>query len=147
MIEKMMDENNNEEDRPQDKIYSKNIMSEMISTLSHKMENNNFKPFPFEQLKQKKEPEKTAVAIAYEPGEKAPKILATGKGQVAEKIIEKAKESQVPTYKDNKLASTLSKLQIGDMIPPELYEVVAEIVVFVDDMDRMKAKIDQAGVK
>ena len=41
MIEKMMDENNNEEDRPQDKIYSKNIMSEMISTLSHKMENNN----------------------------------------------------------------------------------------------------------
>ena len=107
------------------------------------MENNNFKPFPFEQLKQKKEPEKTAVAIAYEPGEKAPKILATGKGQVAEKI----KESQVPTYKDNKLASTLSKLQIGDMIPPELYEVVAEILVFVDDMDRMKAKIDQAGVK
>ena len=105
------------------------------------MENNNFKPFPFEQLKQKKEPEKTAVAIAYEPGEKAPKIL------VAEKIIEKAKESQVPTYKDNKLASTLSKLQIGDMIPPELYEVVAEILVFVDDMDRMKAKIDQAGVK
>ena len=107
------------------------------------MENNNFKPFPFEQLKQKKEPEKTAVAIAYEPGEKAPKILATGKGQEAEK----AKESQVPTYKDNKLSSTLSKLQIGDMIPPELYEVVAEILVFVDDMDRMKAKIDQAGVK
>ena len=111
------------------------------------MENNNFKPFPFEQLKQKKEPEKTAVAIAYEPGEKAPKILATGKGQVAEKIIEKAKESQVPTYKDNKLASTLSKLQIGDMIPPELYEVVAEILVFVDDMDRMKAKIDKVGTE
>ena len=41
MIEKMMDENNEEEDRPQDKIYSKNIMSEMISTLSNKMENNN----------------------------------------------------------------------------------------------------------
>ena len=41
MIEKMMDENNDEEDRPKDKIYSKNIMSEMISTLSNKMENNN----------------------------------------------------------------------------------------------------------
>ena len=41
MIEKMMDEDNEEEDRPQDKIYSKNIMSEMISTLSNKMENNN----------------------------------------------------------------------------------------------------------
>lgn len=55
------------------------------------MENNNFKPFPFERLKQKKEPEKTAVAIAYEPGEKAPKILATGKGQVAEKLLKKQK--------------------------------------------------------
>ena len=86
--------------------------------------------------------EKTAVAIEYVPGEAAPKILATGKGQVAEKIIEKAKESNVPLYKDNKLADTLSRLQIGDMIPPELYEVVAEILVFVDDMDTMKAKID-----
>ena len=110
------------------------------------MEENQFKPFQFSKLNEKKETEKTAVAIAYEPGEKAPKILATGKGQVAEKIIETAKENQVPTYKDNKLASTLSKLQIGDMIPPELYEVVAEILVFVDDMDRMKAKLDHAGV-
>ena len=86
--------------------------------------------------------EKTAVAIAYEPGENAPKILATGKGEVAEKIIEKAKENDVPLYKDNKLADTLSKLKIGDAIPPELYEVVAEILVFVDNMDRLKAKID-----
>ena len=87
--------------------------------------------------------DKTAVAVAYEPGEEAPKILATGKGQVAEKIIEKAKESQVPLYKDNKLADTLSKLKIGDQIPPELYEVVAEVLVFVDDMDKMKAKLDR----
>lgn len=86
--------------------------------------------------------EKTAVAVAYEPGESAPKILATGKGEVAEKIIEKAKENDVPLYKDNKLADTLSKLKIGDAIPPELYEVVAEILVFVDDMDRLKAKLD-----
>lgn len=99
----------------------------------------------FRPLFKRDEKEKTAVAIAYEPGDRAPKILATGKGQVAEKIIEKAKESDVPLYKDNKLADTLSKLQIGDMIPPELYEVVAEILVFVDDMDRMKAKI--SGMK
>ncbi len=86
--------------------------------------------------------DKTAVAVAYEPGDKAPKILATGKGAVADKIIEKAKENDVPLYKDNKLADTLSKLKIGDAIPPELYEVVAEILVFVDDMDRLKAKLD-----
>ena len=109
------------------------------------MAENGFKPFQFSQLNQKKknDADKTAVAISYEPGEAAPKILATGKGKVAEKIIETAKENKVPTYKDNKLASALSKLQIGDMIPPELYEVVAEILVFVDDMDRMKAKLDQ----
>ena len=86
--------------------------------------------------------EKTAVAISYDIDDAAPKILATGKGAVSEKIIQKAKESDVPLYKDNKLANTLSKLQIGDMIPPELYEVVAEILVFVDDMDKLKAKVD-----
>lgn len=90
---------------------------------------------------------KTAVAVAYEPGDRAPKILATGKGEVAEKIIQKAKENDVPLYKDNKLADTLSKLKIGDAIPPELYEVVAEILVFVDDMDRLKAKLDGKAKK
>ena len=85
---------------------------------------------------------KTAVAVAYEPGDKAPKILASGKGEIAEKIIEKAKETDIPFYKDNKRAETLSKLEIGDTIPPELYEVVAEILVFVDAMDKIKAKMD-----
>ena len=80
---------------------------------------------------------KTAVAIEYVPGEAAPKILATGKGVIADK------ESNVPTYKDDKLADTLSRLKIGDMIPTELYEVVAEILVFVNDLDNLKAKIDQ----
>lgn len=84
---------------------------------------------------------KTAVALSYDPGDLAPKILATGKGELAEKIIEKGKENKVPLYKDNKLADTLSKLEIGDTIPPELYDVVAEILVFVDDMDRLRAKI------
>lgn len=63
------------------------------------------------------------------------------KGVLAEKIIEKAKESDVPIYEDSKLANTLSKLELGDMIPPELYEVVAEILVFVDDCDKMKSKV------
>ena len=90
-------------------------------------------------MERQKEKVKTAVAIAYEPGEEAPKILATGKGLIAERIIEKAED--VPFYKDSKLAATLSKLEIGDMIPPELYEVVAEILVFVDKMDRLKDKL------
>ncbi len=90
---------------------------------------------------------KTAVALAYDPGDVAPKILATGKGYMAEKLIEEAKANKVPFYKDNKLAETLSKLEIGDAIPPDLYEVVAQILVFVDGMDKVKAKLDAAGYK
>lgn len=93
-----------------------------------------------------KEKSKTAVAVAYEPGDVAPKILAAGKGAVADRIIEKAKENDIPFYQDDKLAETLSKLEIGDTIPPELYEVVAEILVFVDDMDRMKGKLKDSGL-
>lgn len=94
-----------------------------------------------------KEPkEKTAVALAYEPGDDAPKILATGKGHMAERIIEQAKASDVPFYKDSALAETLSALEIGDAIPPELYEVVAQILVFVDGMDKVKAKLDAHGM-
>ena len=82
---------------------------------------------------------KVSVALEYVPGEEAPKIIASGKGVLAEKIIERAKEADVPVYEDSKLANTLSKLEIGDMIPPELYSVVAEILVFVDDMDRLRS--------
>jgi len=87
---------------------------------------------------------KTAVALGYEPTEGAPKILAAGKGAVAQRIAEKGVESDVPFYKDSTLAETLSGLEIGDMIPVELYDVVAEILVFVDEMDRIKAKLDRA---
>lgn len=88
-----------------------------------------------------KEKIKSAVALEYNPDEEAPKIIASGKGLLAEKIIEKAKESQVPIHEDAKLAGTLSKLEIGDMIPPELYEAVAEVLVFVDAMDKIKSKM------
>ena len=89
-----------------------------------------------------KEKRKQAIALEYSPGDEAPKIVATGTGIIAEKIIEKAKESNVPLYADSKLAKTLSKLEIGDMIPPELYGVVAEILVFVDNLDKIKGKIN-----
>lgn len=92
-------------------------------------------------MSEKKEKLKQAIALEYNPNEDAPKIIATGKGVLAERIIEKAKESAVPIHQDDKLADTLSRLDIGDMIPPELYEVVAEILVFVDAMDRLKGKM------
>ena len=84
---------------------------------------------------------KQAIALQYDPSEDAPKVVASGRGILAERIIEKAKESDVPIHRDDKLADTLSRLEIGDAIPPELYEVVAEILVFVDSMDKLKSKI------
>ena len=89
----------------------------------------------------KREKIKTAVALGYDPNEDgAPKVIASGKGALAEKIIEQAKDNKIPVHEDDKLAETLSRLEIGEMIPPELYEVVAEILVFVDAMDKIKAK-------
>lgn len=85
--------------------------------------------------------DKTAVAIRYDVDDVAPKIIATGKGYLAEKIINQAKQDNVPAYRDDKLAKTLSGLEIGDMIPKELYAAVAEILVFVDDMEKLRNKL------
>lgn len=85
--------------------------------------------------------QKQAIALEYNPEEIAPKVIATGSGFLAEKIIEEAKKSDIPIHEDEKLAKTLAKLEVGDAIPPELYEVVAEILVFVDAMDKLKEKL------
>ncbi len=84
---------------------------------------------------------KQAIALEYNDENGAPVVTASGRGALAERIIERAKEANVPVHQDNNLADTLSRLQIGDMIPPELYQVVAEILVFVDSMDKIRSKI------
>lgn len=85
---------------------------------------------------------KTAVALEYDPTDAAPKVVASGFGKAAERIIDKAKENDVPVHKDGKLADTLSNLEIGELIPPELYEVVAEVLVFVDKLEKIKHKVE-----
>ena len=90
-------------------------------------------------------PKKKAVALLYDPNNQAPQVVASGKGVLADKIIATAKESDVPLYKDTNLTETLLKLDIGDCIPPELYGVVAEILVYVDRMDKIKAIIDRTN--
>lgn len=85
---------------------------------------------------------KKAAAIQYAPGEDAPTIIAKGKGVVAEKILDKAAEAELPVFKDEKLVEELTKIDIGASIPPELYTVVAEILVFVTDLDKMRDKFN-----
>ena len=84
---------------------------------------------------------KAAVALSYEPDDEAPRIIASGRGYLADKILEVAKDTNIPIHTDENLTNTLSKLEIGDYIPKELYEVVAEVMLFVDKIEKMKEKV------
>lgn len=89
--------------------------------------------------------DKSAIALEYEKGDIAPKVIATGKGYLADKIVETAKENDIPVHKDGKLAKSLGELEIGEYIPKELYQVVAEVLVYVDAMDKIKGKVLNRG--
>ena len=85
-----------------------------------------------------------ATALKYEGGKDlAPRVTAKGKGAVAEKIIQLARQHNVPIKKDPELVQMLSRLDIDDRIPPELYKAVAEILAFVYSLnDRYRAGIE-----
>ncbi|AJC84383.1 FlhB-like flagellar biosynthesis protein [Campylobacter peloridis] len=75
---------------------------------------------------------KKAVALGYNKQEQnAPKILANAKGENATKIISLAKENGIPIKEDKDLVEVLSKLDLGDEIPPNMYKAVAEIFAFL----------------
>lgn len=84
----------------------------------------------------KKKPKPIANALRYNSEEDtAPKVIAQGAGLTAEKIKDIAKENDIPVYKDEKLSKQLYNLSIGDEIPPELYNVVAEVLAFIARLD------------
>ncbi len=86
---------------------------------------------------------KKAVALKYAPEhESAPKVTAKGKGMTAEQIIQKARVHGVPIQEDPSLVEVLSKLDLNQEIPPELYHLVAEVLAFLYKSDR---RIQQAG--
>jgi flagellar biosynthesis protein len=85
-----------------------------------------------------------AVAIKYElKKDRAPKIVATGKGTVAEKIIQIADEHNIPFFEDQTLTDLLSKLELDSDIPGELYTLVAEVLAFVYQLDKLAKKRSQ----
>lgn len=83
-------------------------------------------------------PKQKAAALKYNTGDTAPKVVASGKGYIAEKILENAGISDVPVYRDEKLVEELTRLDLGDSIPPELYEIVAQVLIFISDLDRLE---------
>lgn len=87
-----------------------------------------------------------AVALKYEPPkDSAPEVVASGRGQVAEKIIELAKAHGIYIQQDPDLVEVLSRLDIGEAIPPELYAVVAEVLAFVYRVNAKKRLSDDPG--
>ena len=77
-------------------------------------------------------PLKTAVALTYDRLKtKVPSVAASGQGLIAEKIIEIARQHNVPIREDPDLVQLLSKLDLGESIPAELYPVIAEVFAFV----------------
>lgn len=95
-------------------------------------------------MKPKKiDPKQKVVAIKYELGDLAPKVVGKGQGYVADKLLEQAKLNNVPVYKDPKLVEDLSGIQLGDNIPPELYEIVAQVLVFISDIDKRQKFLSQ----
>lgn len=83
-------------------------------------------------MRMKKDEKAVAAALKYDAGKDiAPKVIAKGQGTVAEKIIELAKKNNIPIKSDPSLVQILSKLDIDQQIPIELYRAVAEILAFV----------------
>jgi flagellar biosynthesis protein len=73
-----------------------------------------------------------ATALGYDPEkDPAPRVLASGQGEIARKIIEKAKEFGIPIREDPVLAMALATININDTIPVELYSVVAEVFAYI----------------
>lgn len=84
---------------------------------------------------------KEAIALGYNENiDVAPKVLAKGKGIIAENIIEAARANDVPVQEDPSLVSLLSNLNINETIPEELYQVVAEVFAFIYKADRKMGK-------
>lgn len=81
-----------------------------------------------------------AVALRYDREvNQAPEIVASGQGLLAEKMLELAQAHNVPTHEDRQLVEALWRLPVGAEIPPELYQLVAQVLAFVLHLDRGEA--------
>ncbi|MCP8616537.1 EscU/YscU/HrcU family type III secretion system export apparatus switch protein [Salirhabdus salicampi] len=88
-------------------------------------------------MKDQKREQKSAFALRYEEKkDDSPRVIAKGEGYVAENMIEKANDHNIPVYEDETLTELLGELSINEKIPEELYEVVAEVFAFIYKVDK-----------
>lgn len=84
---------------------------------------------------------KHATALKYDfKRDQAPEVVATGTGEIAEEIVRVAESHDIPVYKDPSLARALGQLELGSLVPAELYKAVAEVLVFVYSLDQAHKK-------
>ncbi|MFZ5825171.1 MAG: EscU/YscU/HrcU family type III secretion system export apparatus switch protein [Bacillota bacterium] len=89
---------------------------------------------------------KAAVALGYDPAsDQAPRIIAAGRGELAEALLARAEQHKVPVLEDHPLANALVRLEIGAYVPPELYAAVAEVLAFLWNLEREQARSKQEG--
>ena len=80
---------------------------------------------------------KSAAALRYKQKmDPAPRLVAKGVGKIAEKIIAAAKEAGVPIHEDPDLLALLMQLDINEVIPPEMYVAIAEVLAFIYRMNK-----------
>ncbi|MDR4517454.1 MAG: EscU/YscU/HrcU family type III secretion system export apparatus switch protein [Nitrosomonas sp.] len=72
-----------------------------------------------------------AVALAYREGQAAPKVIAKGRGLIAQEIIKLAKESGIYVHESTELVALLMQIDLDDRIPPQLYVAVAELLAWL----------------
>jgi flagellar biosynthesis protein len=77
-----------------------------------------------------------AVALAYEHGDFSPKVLASGRGIVAEQIIQAAIENQIYIHESKELVSLLMQVDLDDYVPEEMYRAIAEILAWVYKLEQ-----------
>lgn len=83
---------------------------------------------------------KEAVALSYDPEvSDAPKVIAKGKGKIAENILERAQEHDIPVQEDPSLLELLGQLNVNETIPEELYQAVSEVFAYIYRLDREKS--------
>ncbi|PWA13488.1 hypothetical protein DCC39_00940 [Pueribacillus theae] len=80
---------------------------------------------------------KKAAALSYDSSDHAaPKLIAKGSGEIAEKIIEMAESNHIPIQQDPTLVQLLHELEINETIPEDLYKAVAEIFAFIYKLEK-----------
>ena len=84
-----------------------------------------------------------AVALKYKAYEdNAPKVLAKGKGEIAKKIIEKAKKYDVPMFQNEEIANMLLDVEVGEEVPAKMYNAVVEVFVWLYKLEE-KAQLSK----